>query len=115
MILEKLIDLITLVIMVAPVVIELVKYLGAAAHNKKVVTLAERAMIIVSSLDSLGITNESKKQEALNKLLSYATETKINLTVSQAEDYIEHSVQELRRLQSNTVKSEVLNNAPKNK
>lgn len=115
MIVEKLLDLITLIIMLAPVVIELVKYLGAASHNKKVVTLAERAKIIVSSLDSLNITNENKKQEALNKLLSYASETKINLSVSQAEDYIEHSVQELRRLQEQLSTSEVLSNAPKKK
>ena len=37
---DKLIEILTLIVFVAPVVLELVKYLGAATHNKSVTTLA---------------------------------------------------------------------------
>ena len=94
---DKLIEIVTLIVFVAPIVLELVKYLGAATHNKSVTTLADRAMIIV---------------EALNKLLSFAKETKVNLTADQAEDYIEHAVRVLRELQE---KPEVVEDAPEEK
>lgn len=114
--LENVINLLVVVSMVLPIIIELIKYIGALTNNKKVLTLAERAMIIVSSLDSLGIANEAKKQEALGKLTKFASEVGIKLSLSQAEDYIENSVQALRRLQGEVkVKSEVSNNAPKKK
>lgn len=112
MTIEKILDIVTLVIFVAPVVLELVKYLGAATHNKSVTTLADRAMIIVSSLDKALITNSEKKREALDKLLGFAKETKVNLTAEQAEDYIEHAVRVLRELQE---KPEVIEYAPEEK
>lgn len=112
MTIEKLIEILTLIVFVAPVVLELVKYLGAATHNKSVTTLADRAMIIVSSLDSMLMPNSDKKREALNKLLSFAKETKVNLTADQAEDYIEHAVRVLRELQE---KPEVVEDASEEK
>ena len=112
MTIDKIIDIVTLIIIVAPVVLELIKYLGAATHNKSVTTLAERAMIIVSSLDNTLIPNSEKKREALDKLLGFAKETKVNLTADQAEDYIEHAVQILHELQE---KPEVVENAPEEK
>lgn len=113
--LENVINAITLIIVVAPIVVEGVKYLGTVTHNKKVVTLAERAMIIVSSLDRLNIANESKKQAALDKLLHFANETRTQLSTSQAEDYIENAVSTLRRLQESASASEVSSNAPEKK
>lgn len=114
--LENVINLLVALSALLPIVIELVKYIGALTNNKKVLTLAERAMIIVSSLDSLGIANEAKKQEALGKLTSFANEVGINLSITQAEDYVESAVQALRRLQGEVKpKSEVSNNAPKKK
>lgn len=101
---DDIITLVTLVIVFAPVVLNLVKYLGAATHNKAVITLAERALIIVTALDNMLIENTSKKKEALDKLLSYASETGVKLTSEQASDYIEHAVQELRRLQQSRPK-----------
>lgn len=109
---DKLIEILTLIVFVAPVVLELVKYLGAATHNKSVTTLAERAMIIVSSLDNMLLPNDEKKREALEKLLGFAKETKVNLTAEQAEDYIEHAVRVLRKLQE---KPEVIEDAPEEK
>lgn len=109
---DKLIEIVTLIVFVAPIVLELVKYLGAATHNKLVTTLADRAMIIVSSLDAMLMPNADKKREALNKLLSFAKETKVSLTADQAEDYIEHAVRVLRELQE---KPEVVEDASEEK
>nr|DAR78772.1 MAG TPA: holin [Caudoviricetes sp.] len=109
---DKLIEIVTLIVFVAPIVLELVKYLGAATHNKSVTTLADRAMIIVSSLDAMLMPNADKKREALNKLLSFAKETKVSLTADQAEDYIEHAVRVLRELQE---KPEVVEDASEEK
>lgn len=109
---DKIINIVTLIVFVAPIVLELVKYLGAATHNKSVTTLAERAMIIVSALDNMLMPNTEKKREALDKLLSFAKETNVNLTAAQAEDYIEHAVRVLRELQE---KPEVVEDASKEK
>ena len=64
MTIEKIIEVLTLLVFVAPVVLQLVRYLGVSTNNKSVITLADRAMIIVSSLDSLLIPNKDKKKEA---------------------------------------------------
>lgn len=109
---EKIIELLTLLIVVAPVVLQLIRYLGVSTNNKSVITLADRAMIIVSSLDSLLIPNKDKKKEALEKLLGFAKEIGVNLTKEQAEDYIEHSVRELREFQG---KTEVVKDASEEK
>ena len=109
---EKIIELLTLLIVVAPVVLQLIRYLGVSINNKSVITLADRAMIIVSSLDSLLIPNKDKKKEALEKLLGFAKEIGVSLTKEQAEDYIEHSVRELREFQG---KTEVVTDASEEK
>ena len=49
-----------------------------------------------------------------DKLLSYASETGVKLTSEQASDYIEHAVQELRRLQQSQT-SEVTDNGSEEK
>jgi hypothetical protein len=112
MVIDKIINIVTLVIFVAPVVLELIKYLGTVTNNKAVTVLAERAMIIVSSLDNALVPNSEKKRAALDKLLVFAKEIKINLTADQAEDYIEDAVRVLRQLQE---KPEVVENAPEEK
>lgn len=63
MTIEKIIEVLTLLVFVAPVVLQLVRYLGVSTNNKSVITLADRAMIIVSSLDSLLIPNKDKKKK----------------------------------------------------
>lgn len=114
--LENVINLLVALSVILPIVVQLVRYIGTLTNNKKVLTLADRAMIIVSSLDSLGIANEAKKQEALGKLTNFANEVGINLSLSQAEDYIENAVQALRRLRGEVKpNSEVSTNAPKTK
>ena len=97
---NDIVNYITLLIIVAPVVIQLVRYVGTITHNRNLINLADRALIIVTSLEQLKLVNNAdKKSEALRKLATYAKEVGIKLTEDQAEDYIEHAVAELRKLQ----------------
>lgn len=97
---NEIVNYITLLIIVVPVAIQLVRYVGTITHNKNLVNLADRALIIVTSLEQLKLTNNAdKKTAALRKLATYANELGIKLTEDQAEDYIENAVAELRKLQ----------------
>lgn len=97
---NDIVNYITLLIIVAPVVIQLVRYVGTIIHNRNLINLADRALIIVTSLEQLKLVNNAdKKAEALRKLATYAKEVGIKLTEDQAEDYIENAVAELRKLQ----------------
>lgn len=97
---NDIVNYITLLIIVAPVVIQLVRYVGTITHNRNLINLADRALIIVTSLEQLKLVNNAdKKSEALRKLATYAKEVGIKLTEDQAEDYIENAVAELRKLQ----------------
>lgn len=93
-------DFITLIAIALPVIVQLFRLIGAKTSNQKMTNLANRAQIIVSSLQQLGFTNDVKKTMALEKLTSYAKEVKIHLTAEQAEDYIEDAVRVLKILQS---------------
>lgn len=97
---NDIVNYITLLIIVAPVVIQLVRYVGTITHSRNLINLADRALIIVTSLEQLKLVNNAdKKAEALRKLATYAKEVGIKLTEGQAEDYIENAVAELRKLQ----------------
>jgi hypothetical protein len=106
------VEIVMLFVVIAPLILNLIKYIGTATNNKSVSMLADRAMIIVSALDSLLIPNSDKKKQALKKLVSFANETGVKLTESQADDYIEHAVRVLHELQD---KPEVVDNAPEEK
>lgn len=100
MTINDIVNYITLLIIVAPVAIQLVRYVGTITHNRNLINLADRALIIVTSLEQLKLVNNAdKKAEALRKLATYAKEVGIKLTEDQAEDYIENAVAELRKLQ----------------
>ena len=97
---NDIVNYITLLIIVAPVVIQLDRYVGTITHNRNLINLADRALIIVTSLELLKLVNNAdKKAEALRKLATYAKEVGIKLTEDKAEDYIENAVAELRKLQ----------------
>lgn len=91
-IINNIINVIALVLTVAPMVITVVRYFGVKTNNKKVITIADRAAIIVSALDQVDMENVLKKNTAIDKLLVFAQETKISLDRDQADDYIEDAV-----------------------
>lgn len=68
-------------------------------HNQKLINLTERARIIVAALEKSDITNDRKKQTALNKLANYASEVGIKVSGDQLDDYIESAVLFLRHLE----------------
>lgn len=90
--LNTLLSTFMLVLAISPLVISIVRYIGVKTNNRKVITLADRAAIIVSALDNVDMENVMKKQTAVDKLLTFASETKINLDLDQASDYIEDAV-----------------------
>jgi len=91
--------LIPLIIILIPVFVKLLKYLGALTHNEHIAALADRAAIIVEALDREDITKMAKKNEGVRKLIDLAEELKINLNAEQASDYIESAVTALREIQ----------------
>lgn len=80
-----------------PLVVALVRYYGTKTRNQRIVNLAQRANVIVMSLEKLDLVNEEKREIGINKLCNYATEVGISLTPSQAHDYINGAVEEIRK------------------
>lgn len=80
-----------------PLVLALVRYYGTKTRNQRIVNLAQRANVIVMSLEKLELVNEQKRDIGVNKLCSYANEVGINLTPNQAHDYINAAVEEIRK------------------
>lgn len=97
---KDVLDIITIVVFVAPIVVQGFKWIGHKTHNQMIINLSERAHIIVSSLDqSHAMSNSQKKDVALNKLSDYASEVGIKVTSNQLHDYIEASVNFIRSLE----------------
>lgn len=97
---KDVLDIVTIIIFAAPIVIQGVKWIGHKTHNQKLINLSERANIIVASLDqSHAMSNAQKKDVALNKLSDYASEVGIKVTPTQLHDYIEASVNFIRSLE----------------
>ena len=95
---NQIIDWVTLVTILAPLMISVVNFVGAKTHNQKLKNLADRAQIIVQSLEQTNLNNAAKKEQALNKLSIYAQEVGIKVSPGQVEDYIESSVNLLKLL-----------------
>lgn len=96
--LKNIIDIITIVILLGPVVIKLVHLIAAKTHSQRLENLAKRADLIVAGLEQSGLSNEEKKNEALKKLASYSSEVGIPVTPDQLDDYIESAVKFMKRL-----------------
>lgn len=95
-VINNIINIIALVLTVSPMVVTVVRYIGVKTNNRKVITIADRAAIIVSALDQVDMDKVLKKNTAIDKLLVFAQETKINLDRDQADDYIENAVRQIR-------------------
>lgn len=93
---NTIVNLFTIVLTIAPMVITIIRFVGVKTNSKQVITLADRAAIIVSALDRVDMEKVLKKETAIAKLLEFAKETKIDLTSDQAEDYIEDAVTRAR-------------------
>ena len=90
--LSNIITAITIIVTFGPLVIAGVKYVGTKTNSQEIITIAERAAIIVSAIDNLDIENHDKQAMAIRKLVNFANELSITLTVEQATDYVDDAV-----------------------
>ena len=86
-ILSNIIAVVTIIVTFGPLVITGVKYIGTKTNSQEIITIAERAAIIVSAID-----NHDKQAMAIRKLVNFANELSITLTVEQATDYVDDAV-----------------------
>ena len=91
-VLNSIITLVTIIVTFGPLVISGVKYIGIKTNSRQIITIAERAAIIVSAIDNLDIENHDKQAMAIRKLVNFANELSITLTVEQATDYVDDAV-----------------------
>jgi len=91
---DSIIELLTLIIMLLPLALRAFQLIGQATHNVKLNNLADRAGIIVDSIEQAdwNLTSADKKQLALERLSVYAKEVGITATPQQLGDYIESAV-----------------------
>ena len=90
-ILSNIIAVVTIIVTFGPLVITGVKYIGTKTNSQEIITIAERAAIIVSAIDN-HIENHDKQAMAIRKLVNFANELSITLTVEQATDYVDDAV-----------------------
>lgn len=96
---ERIIEVLTIVIPLLPIIFQLFALLTAKTHNQRIKNLSERAQIIVGALEKeTNLTNVDKKMKALNKLAKYASEVGIKVTADQLNDYIESSIDIVRAI-----------------
>lgn len=90
--LSQILDILTVLLVLIPPVVQITAQIAQQTHNKKLQNLTDRASIIVNALEQSNLTGPEKKAEGLKKLSSYATEVGISLTPDQVDDYIEAAV-----------------------
>lgn len=94
---KNLTDIVTLLLLVAPITLQLAKNIAQHTHSKKMQNLVDRASIIVNALDRNDqLTNEAKKKAALVSLAGYASEVGIKVSSDQLSQYIENAVALIR-------------------
>ena len=91
-ILNNIVTAVTIIVTLGPLIIAGIKYIGTKTNSQEIITIAERAAIIVSALDNLDIENHDKQAMAIRKLVNFANELHITLTVEQATDYVDDAV-----------------------
>ena len=97
-IVNRIVDFLMILIWLAPLIVAFGKLIAQKTNNQKLTNLIDRANIIVLALEQTQDPAYSKKRVALEKLMNYANEVGINLTIDQASDYIEHAVAIMNKL-----------------
>ena len=91
-ILNNIVTAVTIIVTLGPLIIAGIKYIGTKTNSQEIITIADRAAIIVSAIDNLDIENHDKQAMAIRKLVNFANELSITLTVEQATDYFDDAV-----------------------
>lgn len=98
--LKHIIDVLTIVLALAPIGVQVFSLLAQKVHNQRMINLSERATKIVEALEQKDLTNEEKKQKAFEKLAAYSKEVGIPVTGDQLDDYIEFAVRLMKAFAS---------------
>jgi len=95
---DDIVNVITTIGLVLPVIVSLMKVVAQDTHNKILINMSNKADIIVKALEqSSDLSSSEKKERAVKALSEYANELGIKVTDKQVGAYIEASV--------NTIKS----------
>ena len=97
MTIAEVLELVSLILILAPIVIKLIGLIGHYTSNVRMTTIAKRAMIIVAALEDTSLLGEDRYTVAYDRLARYAREVGINLTPEQAQDHIEGALTLLRK------------------
>lgn len=97
---KNLTDIIMIVVVLLPVLVQLFTLIAQKSHNQKLINLSERAKIVVSALEQSGLENADKKAAAMDKLAQYSKEVGIKVTADQLSDYIEGAVNLMHKMQN---------------
>ena len=97
-IVNRIVDFLMILIWLAPLIVAFGKLIAQKTNKQKKKNLIDRANVIVLALEQTQDPPYRKKRVALEKLIIYAKEVGINLTVDQASDYIEHAVAVMNKL-----------------
>ena len=91
-ILNNIVTAVTIIVTLGPLIIAGIKYIGTKTNSQEIITIADRAAIIVSAIDNLDIENHDKQAMAIRKLVNFANELSITLTIEHATDYVDDAV-----------------------
>lgn len=83
-----------------PIASKVSLYYASKTHNQRIINLAKRADVIVSSLIPVQADGKTKKDTGINDLIMYASEANIKLNKKQAGQYIENAYQFLNTVTS---------------
>lgn len=97
-ILKQIVDVTIIISPLLPLIVAITRYVGKKTKNQNIITLTDRADIIVNSLEQfpLELDNIGKRNLAIEKLSEYSKEVGIQLSEDQASDYIESAVKYLK-------------------
>lgn len=110
---DKIIEILTLLTVLAPILINIFKLLGQLLNSKKLENLSAQATVIVSALEQSNLTNEAKRAQAMRKLSEYAVLNGIDVSMEDIDDYIHSAVKFLKILQENNTTTAIEMKVPK--
>ena len=61
---RELLDIVTIIIALAPIGIKIFQLIAQKTHNQRLINLSQRAQIIVEGLEQSNLSNEEKKTKA---------------------------------------------------
>lgn len=93
-IINLVITIISVFIIVTPVAWKLFKLLTINIHTKEMDNLKKQGDLIVKSLLQSDLQNYAVKDQGVQKLLDYASESNVKLVEDQAKKYIKAAMQE---------------------